>query len=144
MGFATSDGSRDPVTWTRINLAELPPREAITPTIGGGGLVYPGKRHAFSGPPESAKTLAAYATALEEVRNGGTVVLLDFEMGPWDARDRLRDLGATDAELARIPYFEPATPATTETIEAVNTRSCRRSSSSTPQPAPTPSKTSTT
>ncbi len=38
------------------------------------------QRHAFSGPPESAKTLAAYVIALEEIRNGGTVVLLDFEM----------------------------------------------------------------
>ena len=70
---------------------DLEPRPATLPTIGGAGLVYPGKRHVFSGPPESAKTLAAYAIALEEIRPAATSILIDFEMGPWDARDRLRD-----------------------------------------------------
>src|SRR5262245_51473693 len=83
------------VTWALLNLANLEERPAIQPTLGGVGLVYPGKRHVFSGPPESAKTLAAYAIALAEIRQGGTVVLIDLEMGQWDARDRLRELGAT-------------------------------------------------
>jgi len=28
-------------------------------------------------------------------------------MGQWDARDRLREMGATDAELEHVIYIEP-------------------------------------
>jgi hypothetical protein len=105
------------VSWEPTNLAHLEPRPAIQPSIGGVGLVYPGKRHVFSGPPESAKTLAAYAIALNEIRLGGNVLLIDFEMGPWDARDRLREMGATDAELEHVHYIEPETPASEAIID---------------------------
>jgi len=94
-------------SWQPLNLATLEDRPPIQPTLGSVGLVYPGKRHVFSGPQESAKTLAAYAIALEIVRAGGLVAVLDFEMGQWDARDRLRELGATDDDLAGVLYLEP-------------------------------------
>ena len=100
-----------------MNLANREARPAIQPSVGGVGLVYPGKRHVFSGPPESAKTLAAYAIALEEVRRSGNVLLIDFEMGQWDARDRLREMGATDDELSHVFYIEPETPASKEIVE---------------------------
>jgi hypothetical protein len=89
------------------------------PSIGGVGLVYPGRRHVFSGPPESAKTLAAYAILVSEARQGGTALLLDLEMGPWDALERLRELGATDDDLDRVVYVEPDTAATEEIVEHV-------------------------
>jgi hypothetical protein len=69
------------VSWEPTNLANLEPRPPISPSVGGAGLIYPGKRHVFSGPPESAKTLAAYAIGLDEIRLGGNVLLIDFEMG---------------------------------------------------------------
>ena len=102
------------MSWEPTNLANLEPRPPTLPTIGGANLIYPGKRHVFSGPPESAKALAAYAIALDEVRLGGNVLVIDFEMGPWDARDRLRDMGATDGELEHVSYIEPETPASEE------------------------------
>lgn len=105
------------MSWEPTNLANLEPRPRIAPSVGGVGLIYPGKRHVFSGPPESAKTLAAYAIALEEVRLGGNVLLIDFEMGSWDARDRLRDMGASDAELEHVFYIEPETPASEAIVE---------------------------
>lgn len=105
------------MSWEPINLAKIEPRPKILPSIGGVNLVYPGKRHVFSGPPESAKTLAAYAIALEEIRLEGNVLLIDFEMGQWDARDRLREMGATDEELAHVFYIEPELPASEEIIE---------------------------
>jgi len=37
-------------------------------------------------------------------------------MGQWDARDRLRELGATDEDLERLLYIEPESPATKEII----------------------------
>lgn len=94
-------------SWTPRNLAELEDKPPVEPTLGHVGLVYPGKRHVFSGPQESAKTLAAYVIGLSLVRDGSSVVLIDFEMGPWDAKTRLRELGATDEELAGFLYVAP-------------------------------------
>lgn len=106
-------------SWTPINLAELDERPPIKPTLGKGGIAYPGKRHIFSGPQESAKTLAAYAVALELVREDHHVVVVDFEMGQYEARDRLRDLGATPDDFSRIHYIEPDQPATTERVQTL-------------------------
>jgi hypothetical protein len=100
-------------SWAPINLATLPDQPPTQPTLGQVGIVYPGKRHVFSGPQESAKTLAAYAIGLEVIRHeGGTLILIDFEMGAWDTRTRLRELGATDPELSHVQYIEPSEPAT--------------------------------
>jgi hypothetical protein len=106
----------EPDSWTPLNLNQLADKPPVQPTLGGLGIVYPGKRHVFSGPQESAKTLAAYAIVIETVRTGQTCIIIDFEMGRWDARDRLRDLGATPDELNWIHYIEPAQPATTARI----------------------------
>lgn len=99
-------------SWAPRNLAEVPDEPPVQPTLGEVGIVYPGKRHVFSGPQESAKTLAAYVIGLSVVRSGRRVVLIDFEMGPWDAKTRLRELGASAADMGRISYVEPAAPAT--------------------------------
>lgn len=111
----------EPSSWTPILLTSLPEKPPVEPTLGEVGLVYPGKRHVFSGPQESAKTLAAYAIALQVVRHGGTVLIIDFEMGAWDARNRLRELGATHDELQHMPYIEPHEPATEQHIAALVT-----------------------
>jgi hypothetical protein len=103
-------------SWTPQNLAELADRPPVEPTLGSVGMVYPGKRHVFSGPQESAKTLAAYVIGLSVVRDGSTVVLIDFEMGPWDAKTRLKELGASNDELGRFLYVEPDSPASAEGI----------------------------
>lgn len=101
-----STQSRD-TSWTPLNLASLEDKPPQPPDLGGLTLAYQGKRHVFSGPQESAKTLAAYVIGLSVVRTGGTVVLIDLEMGPWDAKARLRELGATDEELSSFLYLEP-------------------------------------
>lgn len=106
----TSDENVD--SWAPINLAQLETRPPIRPTLGQAGIAYPGKRHVFSGPQESAKTLAAYAVGLEVIRGGQPIVVIDFEMGKWDARDRLRELGATNDDLALLHYVEPEEQAT--------------------------------
>lgn len=98
-------------SWLPTNLAELAEEPPVKPELGNLGMVYPGKRHVFSGPQESAKTLAAYVIGLEVIRAGEDVWLIDFEMGPWDARTRLRELGASVAELGAIHYVEPDTKA---------------------------------
>lgn len=95
-------------TWRPVNLAD--PAYAIPPEPPAIlGLLYTGKRHVISGPPESVKTLFAYIFALTAIRDGHTVAIVDFEMGPVAARRLLDDLGATAHELARIYYVSPET-----------------------------------
>ncbi len=103
-------------SWRPQNLNDLPEQPPTPPNLGNTHLVYPGKRHVFSGPPESAKTLAAYCILIQVVRNGGSGILIDFEMGAYDARQRLRELGATADEINSIHYVEPDERATTEHV----------------------------
>ena len=103
------------MSWEALNLRHLDEQPSVEPTLC--GLIYlGGTRHAFTGPPESAKTIAAHAVALEYIRAGGGVLLVDLEMGPRDTRDRLREMGATDGDLDRLVYVEPETPATPDTV----------------------------
>lgn len=114
---ANGDGpTPEPDSWTPINLNSLPDQPPVQPTLGGIGIVYPGKRHVFSGAPESAKTLAGYAILIQVVRAQAEAILIDFEMGSYDARARLRELGATTDEIDRIHYLEPDVGATTQRI----------------------------
>lgn len=106
-----------PDSWEPIDLGTLPDHPPIPPELGQTNLVYPGKRHVFSGPPESAKTLAAYCIMIQVVRLGGTAVLIDFEMGGFDARQRLRELGATAPEISKIAYLEPDESANEQRIQ---------------------------
>lgn len=106
--------------WELVSLNALGDQSSVEPVLGRQGevgLVYPGRRHVFSGPQESAKTLVAYAVAIQVIRDGGSIVLLDFEMGPFDARNRLVDLGATKEILEGFRYVSPETPATEGRIE---------------------------
>jgi hypothetical protein len=102
------------VSWVPINWAALEERPPVEPTIG--GLLYPARRHVFSGPPESAKTWAAFALAIEEIRAGGIVAHVDFEMFAWETRERLRLMGVSDDELERVLHVEPETAATPDVI----------------------------
>jgi hypothetical protein len=94
-------------SWAPIDLAELEERPPTMPNLGDSQLLYPGKRHVFSGAPEAGKTLGAYCLLLQTIRQDDTAMLIDFEMGPHDARQRLLELGATHKELKRLYYIEP-------------------------------------
>lgn len=97
------------MSWQRIDLTEpeyAKPSEPPSTCE----LVYRGKRHLLSGPPEAAKTLTAFVFALEEIRSGGTVAIIDFESGAPETRRLLEDLGATLEEIATVHYFEPDGP----------------------------------
>jgi hypothetical protein len=96
------------MSWEPLCWAALGERPPVTPSIG--GLVYPGRRHVFSGPPESCKTWAALVIGVEEIRRGGIVFHVDFEMFGYETRDRLRSMGVTDDELERFLHIEPEHP----------------------------------
>ena len=99
------------MNWLALNLAaeeyDQPPKP---PDIG--ELLYSGKSHGISGPPESIKTVVAKILALEHVRAGNTIAIVDFEMGPYATRRRLLDLGFTLDEIREhVFYYEtPAEP----------------------------------
>jgi hypothetical protein len=103
--------------WIARTLASVADEPPTAPELGGLGILYPGKRHVFSGAQESAKTLAAYVCGLCVIRAGSSIVLVDFEMGEYDAKRRFRELGATDEELELVAYVEPQSPATPLAIE---------------------------
>lgn len=83
------------------------------------GLLYAGRRHVISGPPESTKTLIAYMLLVEALRQDRGICILDFEMGPHAAATLLREIGATDDQLQRTQYAEPDAPPTTEDIDRI-------------------------
>lgn len=95
-----------PHSWTPIDLLTVAAAPPEPPTIG--GLVYPGRRHLFSGEPESLKSWVALVLCLEQIREGQNVMYVDFEMGGRETLSRLRAMGATDDELrAYFIYIEP-------------------------------------
>jgi AAA domain len=103
-------------SWTPLDLLALDVDPPAAPTIS--GLVYPCRRHVFSGEPETMKTWAAHVLAAEEVRAGSSVLLIDFETGVGATVERLRDLGLTDEEIARFVYVMPSEPLTVAAILA--------------------------
>jgi hypothetical protein len=107
------------VNWQPLNLAtsdyDTPPQP---PDIG--GLLYGGKRHVISGPPESIKTVITWILALEHLRAGNTIAVVDFEMGPYATRRLLLDLGFTLDEISRrVVYYDAPSEPTTLDIEAM-------------------------
>jgi hypothetical protein len=94
-----------PTRWERHDLS-LPEYDRPTEPPAIAGLIYHGKRHAISGPPEAAKTLVSLIFGLEHHRDGGTFALIDFEMGGHATRLLLNDLGATIDEIRDLYYIE--------------------------------------
>lgn len=91
----------DLTTW----LAEDHPAPAH---FGAGRVLYEGGFTLLMGEPESGKSVLAYGWAVDVIRTGRRVLLLDEEAGPLDALGKMRALGATDAELAAgLVYLPP-------------------------------------
>ena len=93
--------------WQRTDLT-LPEYAAPTEPPSICDLIYTGKRHAISGPPETSKTLLTLIIGLTHIRQTPeeTFALIDFEMGGNATRLLLQDLGATLNEIARVYYVE--------------------------------------
>jgi hypothetical protein len=108
---------RPATSWARINIAD--DRYAVPPAPPCWELLYRKKRHALSGPPESAKTMIALILLLTAMRAGATVAIIDFELGPEAIRLLLVELGATLEEIAAIYYVEPETEPGADEIAAL-------------------------
>jgi hypothetical protein len=117
-GLEPSGNGAGPDSWQPIFLSGIEDTETQPPSLGH-NLLYPGLRHIFSGPPESAKTLVAYSAAINILQHhpNSHILLMDFEMGPQAAKRRWRYVGATNHQLDNnILYLAPDTAAHTERI----------------------------
>jgi hypothetical protein len=74
-------------------------------------LIYAGKTHSISGPPEAGKTILCLHLMMTAMALGRPVVLFDHETGPEQISDLLRSFGAdpklVDKLLTYVPF--PAT-----------------------------------
>lgn len=104
-------------TWTPVDLVAAGDEPETPPTIG--GLLYPGLRHLILGEPESLKSWLALVLAVDEIRAGRTVVLIDLESAAREMLARLRALGLTDQEISgRFAYLHPTQPICDDTAAA--------------------------
>ena len=108
------------MTWVAVNLA-APEFDVPTEPPYLCGLIYAGKRHALSGPPEAAKTLTVAILGLEHMRaTGERFALIDFEMGEHATRLLLHDLGATLDEIRQVYYVAPEGPPQADDLFQLN------------------------
>jgi AAA domain len=108
---AASTEETPPHSWHPVDLLAIEADPPPPPTIS--GLAYPGRRHVYSGEPETLKTWAALVLGVEEIRAGRGVVYIDFEMGDRTMLERLRALGLEDEEIReRFAYLTPSEPMT--------------------------------
>lgn len=101
-------------SWVPVDLVSLDLAPPEPPSIG--GIVYPGRRHVFSGEPESLKTWAALVLCVDCLRAGGHVVYVDMENGHRAILERLRCLGVLDDEIGRFLYVNPDEPMTEPSV----------------------------
>jgi AAA domain len=94
-------------SWQPIDLVAAAADPPEPPMIG--GLLYPAKRTLLSGETESLKTWLALILAKAEMDAGYAVGWADLDgMGRGEILARLRAIGVTDADIARLfLYYEP-------------------------------------
>lgn len=72
----------------------------------GGCLFYKGSTHVLFGYGGTGKTYLFLVAARDEIRNGGRVLYVDYEVGGDTIRHRLDELGFTDDEKARFHHLD--------------------------------------
>lgn len=73
----------------------------------GRALLYAGKVNSIIGPSEQGKSWLALLATLQALRDGKEVTYVDFESDGSSIGGRLRQMGATDRELAKLRYVQP-------------------------------------
>lgn len=114
-----------PDAWTPVDVRQLlagglePLRPTLMPRSDNRCLLYPGRTHSFSGESGSGKSwLAQWATA-QALQAGGLCLYLDYESGAASVVARLRALGCTDDQIARLTYVNPDAAPTGEAFESL-------------------------
>ena len=87
-----------------ISLSETLRRGVPDPVLLCNGLLYEGGLHSIAGAPDSGKTTLALFWAVQLLREGKKVLILDEEGGPEITVEKLGALGATCDEVDRLTY----------------------------------------
>lgn len=88
----------------RYDLAGVVKRPVPLPAIYG-GLIYHGRVHTMAGPPEAGKTVCALWIALQMMKRGHRILMLDEETGPRQVADLLRSMGAAAEMVDQQLYY---------------------------------------
>jgi hypothetical protein len=95
--------------WDDVDLGELLIHEPEPiPRFGKGGLIYEGSLVWFYGDPSSGKSVLCYGWALDVIRDGGHVLLVDEETNVRDVAAKFRALGLLPEQRDRLHYLQPA------------------------------------
>lgn len=104
-------------SWAPVHITKVGAQAPEPATLG--GIAYPGRRHVYSGEPESLKSWVALILAAEQMRTGNTVLYIDLEMGARETLERLHALSLDDDTIDRhFVYLEPSEPITSAEILA--------------------------
>jgi hypothetical protein len=97
-------------TWQPVDLVAAAVEPPEPPEIS--GLLYPGKRHVFSGESEAGKSFLMLAVTSDELTAGHGVVWVDTDnMGDGATLERLRSLGVDDRRISELfAFMQPAEP----------------------------------
>jgi len=111
-------------SWAPVDLTPfldgtfVEPPASLMPRSDGVCLLYPGLTHSIHGESESGKSWIVQAESARVMRNGGTVLYIDFESGPVYLVRRLLDLGCTREQLAtQFFYVHPEVKPGTDLAE---------------------------
>lgn len=104
-------------SWQRVDLAAVlaadyqPPQPTVLARADGQRLFYPGRTGSLFGESESAKTWLALLAAVEQIRAGHRVLMVDFEDDAAGAVGRLLALGLTAVQIRQgFDYRRPEGP----------------------------------
>jgi hypothetical protein len=96
----------EPRPFPIVDLAAVAAAGIPEPTLLFHGLLYRGMLHSLAGPPDCGKSTLAHRAALQLLREGEAVVMLDEEGGREVVAEKFLALGASPAELKLLYYVE--------------------------------------
>lgn len=107
-GEAGTAGGWQPVDLsTYLDGEYSPPAATLMPRTDGVGLLYPGMTHSIHGESESGKSMLVQAEAARLLKAGCSVLVIDYEADAGSVVERLRLMGVTREQLARLTYVQP-------------------------------------
>jgi hypothetical protein len=104
-------------TWELVDLDSIldgtyePPTPTIAKISATKALIYPGRVHSIAGEPGGGKTWLALHIIAEQINDGGSGALIDYEDTASAAVHRLRLLGLSDEQIrSQFRYLRPDGP----------------------------------
>ena len=123
---ATQSASASSSSWAPRDLSDVmagdyvAPKPTVFRRTDGMGMFYPGVVNEFHAVGGTGKTLAALAVCDEALRDGQTVLYVDYEEHPSRIVQRLRGYGISDEAIqSRFMYVKPTEKPTQAALDAL-------------------------